>query len=47
MCKAEYVRDVEPGEMVLISMKTVETGAFGTLKLPSKFGVSQCIFEYV
>ena len=26
MCKAEYVRDVEPGEMVLISAKTVETG---------------------
>jgi len=47
MCKAEYVRDVEPGEMVLISMKTVETGTFGTLQLPSKFGVSQCIFEYV
>jgi len=47
MCKADYVRDVEPGEMVLISMKTVETGTFGTLKLPSKFGVSQCIFEYV
>ena len=33
--------------MVLISNKTVETGTFGTLKLPSKFGVSQCIFEYV
>ena len=24
-----------------------ETGTFGALKLPSKFGVSQCIFEYV
>ena len=31
----------------IFAVKTVETGTFGTLKLPAKFGLSQCIFEYV
>ena len=31
----------------IFALKTVETGTFGTLKLPAKFGLSQCIFEYV
>ena len=31
----------------IFALETVETGTFGTLKLPAKFGVSQCIFEYV
>jgi len=47
LCKATYVRDVEPGEMILIDRKTVETGTFSSLKLPQKFGTSMCIFEYV
>lgn len=47
LCKAQYVRDVEPGEMIVIDKKTVELGTFSTFKLPSKFGTSQCIFEYV
>ena len=47
LCKAEYVRDVEPGEMIIIDRRTVETGTFASLKLPQKFGTSQCIFEYV
>ena len=47
LCKAEYVRDVEPGEMIVIDMNTVNTGTFSSLRLPQKFGTSQCIFEYV
>uniref|UniRef100_A0A6T8N1J5 Amidophosphoribosyltransferase n=1 Tax=Hemiselmis andersenii TaxID=464988 RepID=A0A6T8N1J5_HEMAN len=47
LCKAEYVREVEPGELIVIDRNTVNTGAFTTLRLPQKFGVSQCIFEYV
>ncbi len=87
LCKAEYVRDVEPGEMIVIDkvrlpfcemhpcflrlvvnfldklhdcldrctaliyvlflQGTVKTGTFASLRLPQKFGTSQCIFEYV
>ncbi len=47
LCKAEYVRDVEPGEMIVIDANTVKTGTFSSLRLPQKFGTSQCIFEYV
>ena len=47
LCKAEYVRDVEPGEMIVIDENTVKTGTFSSLRLPQKFGTSQCIFEYV
>mmetsp|Transcript_39787 Transcript_39787/g.97781 ORF Transcript_39787/g.97781 Transcript_39787/m.97781 type:complete len:512 (+) Transcript_39787:170-1705(+) len=47
LCKAEYVRDVEPGEMIVIDHGTVKTGTFSSLRLPQKFGTSQCIFEYV
>lgn len=47
LCKAVYVRDVEPGELVVIDENTVRSGTFSTLRLPQKFGVSQCVFEYV
>jgi amidophosphoribosyltransferase len=47
LCKAEYVRDVEPGELIVIDQSTVQNGSFTSLRLPQKFGVSQCIFEYV
>jgi amidophosphoribosyltransferase len=33
--------------MIIIDKRTVETGTFASLKLPQKFGTSQCIFEYV
>jgi len=36
-----------PGEMIVIDQNTVKSGTFASLSLPSKFGVSQCIFEYV
>jgi len=47
LCKAEYIRDVEPGEVVVIDQGTVKNGSFSSLHLPKKFGVSQCVFEYV
>ena len=49
---AEYVRDVEPGEVLVIDRAGIErveagTGDFASVQLPQKFGVSQCVFEYV
>jgi hypothetical protein len=41
LCKAEYVRDVEPGELIVIDKHTVNLGTFTSLRLPAKFGVSQ------
>lgn len=46
---AEYIRDVEPGEILIIDRNTVETGQPRSLHLDRKKGtkISQCIFEYV
>jgi amidophosphoribosyltransferase len=44
---AEYVRDVEPGEVLVIDRKGCLDGEFQSYKLPSRFGTSQCVFEYV
>ena len=48
---AVYIRDVEPGEIVVIDragIERVETGGdFDGVCLPRKHGVSQCVFEYV
>ncbi len=48
---AEYVRDVEPGEILVIDRAGVERveagGAFSGVCLPRRHGVSQCIFEHV
>ncbi|MEX0679772.1 MAG: amidophosphoribosyltransferase [Balneolales bacterium] len=46
---AEYVRDVQPGEVVIIDRGTLESGEPRSFHLPRKreTGVSQCIFEYV
>ncbi|MEZ4699388.1 MAG: amidophosphoribosyltransferase [Rhodothermales bacterium] len=44
---AEYVRDVQPGEILVIDRKGCESGAFSSYQLPQKYGVSQCIFEYI
>ncbi len=35
------MRDVEPGELIVIDENTVRSGTFSTLRLPQKFGVSQ------
>lgn len=54
---AEYVRDVEPGEILVIDRKGVErvgtanspeaTQGFHGVCMPRKHGVSQCVFEHV
>ncbi len=44
---AEYVRDVEPGEIVIFDRDRCEIGDFRSVTLPRRYGVSQCIFEYV
>lgn len=46
---AEYVRDVEPGEVLVIDNKVKEKGEPTSYKLEPEYGTgsSQCIFEYV
>ena len=46
---AEYIRDVEPGEVLIIDRDTLETGEPKSYYLPRKKGTAthQCIFEYV
>jgi len=44
---AEYVRDIQPGEILVIDRKGCETGEFESYHLQQRFGVSQCVFEYV
>ena len=44
---AEYVRDIEPGEILVIDRKGIESGSFERYSLPQKYRVSQCIFEYI
>lgn len=46
---AEYIRDVGPGEVLIIDRETLESGEPRSkfLKRRENTGVSQCIFEYV
>ncbi len=44
---AEYVRDVGPGELVVIDQKGVQSGEFKSVQLAQNSGISQCIFEYI
>jgi amidophosphoribosyltransferase len=48
---AEYVRDVEPGEVLVIDRAGVERveagGSFDGVCLPRKHGVSHCVVEHV
>lgn len=46
---AKYIRDVEPGEVLIIDRNTVETGEPKSFFLPKKPNsrTAQCIFEYV
>lgn len=46
---AEYIRDVAPGEILIIDRNTIESGQPQSLYLERQSGseVSQCIFEYV
>ncbi|MGI9173917.1 MAG: amidophosphoribosyltransferase [Rhodothermales bacterium] len=47
MIGATYVRDVEPGEILVIDREGTEAGEFKSYHLPQRYGVSQCVFEYV
>ncbi|MFK7847049.1 MAG: amidophosphoribosyltransferase [Rhodothermales bacterium] len=44
---AEYIRDIEPGEILVIDRDGLEGENFKSYHLPSKYRVSQCIFEYI
>ncbi|HYE95536.1 MAG TPA: amidophosphoribosyltransferase, partial [Rubricoccaceae bacterium] len=48
---AEYVRDIEPGEILVIDRAGIERveagGDFDGVCIPRRHGVSQCVFEYV
>jgi amidophosphoribosyltransferase len=44
---ATYVRDIEPGEVMVIDDEGCRTGEFKSYHLGQNHGVSQCIFEYV
>jgi amidophosphoribosyltransferase len=48
---ATYVRDIEPGEVLVIDRAGVERvaagGDFDGVCIPRRSGVSQCVFEYV
>lgn len=49
MIGAEYVRDVQPGEILIIDRNAIEKKEPTSIFLPAKSGTetSQCIFEYV
>lgn len=49
MIGAEYIRDVNPGEILIIDRHTVETGVTQSISIPPSLGTgsSQCVFEYV
>lgn len=44
---ASYVRDIEPGEILVIDDEGCSSGDFTSYHLHSQHGVSQCVFEYV
>ncbi len=45
---AEYLRDVQPGEIVVIDRKSQETGEVTSLKIDDRPAApSHCIFEYI
>jgi amidophosphoribosyltransferase len=47
MVGAEYIRDIEPGEILVIDRPGCDSGKFQSYELPRRHGVSQCVFEYV
>ena len=44
---ATYVRDIAPGEVLVIDRKGCASGEFESYQLAQHHGVSQCVFEYV
>ncbi len=47
MIGATYIRDVKPGEILIIDRDSCATGEFQSIHLPARYGISQCIFEYI
>lgn len=47
MIDATYIRDIEPGEILVIDREGCIDGDFESYEIPTKYGVSQCVFEYV
>ena len=47
LVRAEYIRDIEPGEVLVIDSEGCENENFTSYHLGRNFGISQCIFEYV
>jgi len=44
---AHYVRDIEPGEVLVLDADSCLTGEFKSYHLARNHGISQCVFEYV
>ena len=44
---ATYVREVEPGEVLVIDRQGCDTGHFESIQIPRRHGITQCIFEYI
>jgi len=44
---ATYVRDIAPGEVLVINEEGCRSGQFKNYHLAQNHGVSQCVFEYV
>ena len=44
---AEYIRDVDPGEILVIDREGIEDESFKSFNMPRKYPVSQCVFEYI
>ena len=44
---ATYVRDIEPGEVIIIDQAGCKSGTFESFRLTQHYGISPCIFEYV
>ncbi len=47
MVGASYIRDIEPGEILVIDAAGCETENFRSYQLGRNHGISQCVFEYV
>jgi len=47
LIEAEYIRDVEPGEVVIINQESIKSGTIHSQRLHREDSVSQCVFEYV
>ncbi len=47
LINAEYIRDIEPGEVLVIDREGCASGTFSSYHLSQPNGTSQCVFEYV